>query len=114
MGTLGDPSADLGWMLCYWDTEPLVEDIMPTFLQRPGYPSREELLDRYERQSGLRFTNRRFYVVLGLYMLVAVCEMFFARYLEGNSNDDLYPKMEPVVPEISKRAKKIIDGKRDV
>jgi len=92
MGTLGDPSADIGWMLCYWDTEPLIEDLMPTFLDRPGYPTKEELVERYEEKSGLEFTNRRFYVALGLYMLIAVCEMFYARYLNGNSNDDLYPK----------------------
>ncbi len=113
MGTLGDPSTDLGWMLCYWDTEPLIDDLMPAFLDRPGYLSRTELLDRYERQSGLEFTNRRFYVGLGLYMLIAVCEMFYARYLNGNSNDDLYPKMGSLVPEISRRAKEVIDGKRE-
>lgn len=114
MGTLGDPSADIGWMLCYWDTDPLIDELMPTFLDRSGYPTRDELLDRYERQSGLEFTNRRFYVGLGLYMLIAVCEMFYARYLNGNSNDDLYPKMGSLVPEISQRAKEVIEGERDI
>jgi len=114
MGTLGDPSADIGWMLCYWDTEPLIEDLMPTFLDRPGYPTKEELVERYEEQSGLEFTNRRFYVALGLYMLIAVCEMFYARYLNGNSNDELYPKMGSLVPKISQRAKEVIEGERDI
>lgn len=114
MGTLGDPSADIGWMLCYWDTDPLIDDLMPTFLDRPGYPSREDLLDRYERKSGLEFTNRRFYVSLGLYMLIAVCEMFYARYLNGNSNDDLYPMMGSLVPEISERAMEVIEGEREI
>ena len=114
MGTLGDPLADLGWMLCYWDTDPLSEELMPTFLDRPGYPSREEIVDRYERQSGIEFTNRRFYITLRLYMLIAVCEMFYARYLSGNSDDDLYPKMEALVPKISRRAMEVIEGKRDI
>lgn len=114
MGTLGDPLTDIGWMLCYWDTDPLITDLMPTFIDREGYPTREELIDRYESQSGIKFTNRRFYVVLGLYMLLAVCEMFYARYLNGNSDDELYPQMGSVVPEISQRAKALIDGKRDV
>lgn len=114
MGTLGDPSVDIGWMLCFWDTDPLIEDLMPTFLDRPGYPTREELIDRYEQKSGFQFTNLRFYITLGLYMLIAVCEMFYTRYLNGNSNDALYPKMRSRVPEISQRAKAIIDGKRDI
>ena len=53
-----------------------------------------------------------FYVVLGHYMLAAVCEMFYARYLNGHSDDPLYPQMEALVPEITRRAKAIIDGER--
>ena len=105
MGTLGDPSADIGWMLCYWDTDPLVEDLMPTFLDRSGYPTKEELIERYEEQSGLEFMNRRFYVALGLYMLLGVFEMFYARYLNGNSNDNLYPKMGNSFPRSADRRK---------
>jgi aminoglycoside phosphotransferase (APT) family kinase protein len=111
MGTLGDPLTDIGWLLCYWDTDPLIPDLMPMFLDRPGYPTRRELIDRYEHQSGLEFSNPRFYVTLGLYMLIGVCEMFYARYLNGNSNDDLYPKMGSTVPELSERAMAVIEGR---
>ena len=114
MGTIGDPLRDIGWLLCYWDADPLIEDLMPTFLDRPGYFSRDEFIDRYERQSGIKFVHRTFYVVLGLYMLAAVCEMFYARYLNGNSDDDLYPKMGTVVPDICRRARALIDGERSV
>lgn len=114
MGTLGDPLRDIGWLLVYWDTDPLIDDLMPTFLDRPGYLSRGELIKRYERQSGIDVVNRTFYVVLGLYMLAAVCEMFYARYLSGNSDDDLYPKMGERVPDICRRAKALIDGERSV
>ncbi|MFC7157157.1 phosphotransferase family protein [Halomarina halobia] len=114
MGTLGDPLRDVGWMLCYWDVDPLSDELMPTFIDRPGYLDREALIDRYERRSGIEFVHREFYVVLGLYMLAAVCEMFYARYLNGNSDDDLYPKMETLVPRICRRAKALVDGKRTV
>jgi aminoglycoside phosphotransferase (APT) family kinase protein len=114
MGTLGDPLRDIGWMLVYWDTDPLIPELMPGFLDRPGYPSREELIGRYERASGVEFVHREFYVVLALYMLAAVCEMFYARYLNGNSDDDLYPRMETLVPDIARRAKELIDGDRTV
>lgn len=114
ISTLGDPLRDIGWMLCYWDTEPLIEDLMPTFLDRPGYPDRAELLERYERQSGIEVVELDFYVVLGHYMLAAVCEMFYARYLNGHSDDPLYPQMEALVPEITGQAKAIIDGERAI
>ena len=73
-----------------------------------------ENIERYERASGIEFVHREFYVVLALYMLAAVCEMFYARYLNGNSEDDLYPRMETLVPDIAGRAKGLIDGDRTV
>lgn len=114
MGTLGDPLRDIGWLLVYWDVDPLSRELMPTFLDQSGYLNREELINRYERQSGIKFVHQEFYVVLALYMLIAVCEMFYARYLSGNSDDDLYPKMEDLVPHISHRAKALIDGEREI
>jgi aminoglycoside phosphotransferase (APT) family kinase protein len=114
MGTLGDPLRDIGWLLVYWDQDPLIPSLMPSFLDRPGYLDREALLARYERQSGIEVVHREFYVVLALYMLTAVCEMFYARYLAGNSDDDLYPEMGAVVPRICRRAKALIDGERTV
>ncbi len=114
LGTIGDPLRDVGWFLCFWDSDPLVEALMPAFLDRSGYPHRSALLDRYERQSGIEVVDVEFYVVLGLYMLTAVCEMFYARYLDGNSDDPLYPKMEAVVPDIARRGKALVDGDRVV
>jgi aminoglycoside phosphotransferase (APT) family kinase protein len=114
LSTLGDPLRDIGWLCCFWGTDPLIEDLMPTFLDRSGYPDRDALLERYEKRSGIEISNLEFYVVLGHYMLAAVCEMFYARYLNGNSDDPLYPQMETIVPEIARRAKAIIDGERSV
>jgi aminoglycoside phosphotransferase (APT) family kinase protein len=114
LGTLGDPLRDIGWLCCFWEPEPLIEGLMPAFLDRPGYPTRGELLARYERRSGIEIVDLDFYVVLGHYMLAAVCEMFYARYLNGDSDDPLYPKMGTVVPEIGRRAKAVIDGERPV
>ncbi|WP_254538300.1 phosphotransferase family protein [Halomarina litorea] len=114
MGTLGDPLRDIGWLLVYWDPDPLSERLMPSFLDREGYLSREELLARYERQSGVEVSDPTFYLVLGLYMLAAVGEMFYARYLAGDSSDDLYPEMEALVPAVCRRAKALVDGDRTV
>ena len=114
LGTLGDPLRDIGWLCCFWDPDPLIEGLMPTFLGRPGYPDRGELLERYERQSGIEVVELGFYTVLGHYMLAAACEMFYARYLNGDSDDPLYPGMREIVPGVTRRAKAIIDGERTV
>ena len=116
LSTLGDPLTDLGWMLSFWwdDGDPATPsstgDLYPTFMRQPDYQSRRELVNRYESKSGYSFDNHRFYRVLAVYKLAALGEMFYRRYLEGNSDDDLYPKMEEGVPEMVDRALRIIDG----
>jgi aminoglycoside phosphotransferase (APT) family kinase protein len=114
MSTLGDPFTDLGWMLSYWyqqkDPDPPVPSLAQPFLTREGYPSRRDLVDRYERKTGFEFDNATFYWVLATYKLAGLGEMFFRRYLEGNSADPMYPKMEAAVPALAEQALAIIDG----
>ena len=69
-----------------------------------------DLVERYERRTGFEFDNARFYWVLAVYKLAGLGEMFFRRYLEGNSDDPMYPKMRHGVPALAERAQRIIDG----
>lgn len=114
LSTLGDPRFDLGWLLSYWrhpdDPPPAVSELYPRFMEVEGYPTRQELVDRYERQVGIEFANERFYRALAVYKLGALGEMFFRRHLEGNANNSMYPKMREGVPMMLDRAKRIIDG----
>ena len=118
MSTLGDPFTDLGWMLFYWyqpgDPDPATPSLATTFMAREGYPTRRELVDRYERATGFEFDNWRFYWVLAAYKLAGLGEMFFRRYLEGNSDDPLYPKMREGVPALAEQAQMIIDGEMEL
>lgn len=114
MSTLGDPLADLGWMLSYWrdakDPEPTIPELTATFMEAEGYPTRRELVARYEEQTGRTFENERFYRALAVYKLAGLGEMFFRRHLEGNADDPMYPKMRERVPALAERAARIIDG----
>ncbi|THE65401.1 phosphotransferase family protein [Salinadaptatus halalkaliphilus] len=114
MATLGDPRADLGWMLSYWrdpkDPAPELPELVTDFMEREGYPTRVELVSRWEELTGYEFTHERFYRTLAVYKLAGLGEMFFRRYLEGNSDNPMYPKMEDRVPALAARAKRIIDG----
>lgn len=114
LSTLGNPLTDLGWALAFWrdpkDPPTAVPELVPTFMEREGYLSRQDLVDRYERHTGLNFEHERFYRTLAVYKLIALGEMFFRRHREGNSDDPLYPLMEDRVPKIADRAHRIIDG----
>jgi len=112
--TLGDPRADLGWMLSYWrdrkDPEPAMGAFTSRFMEQPDYPTRQELVDQWENETGLPFEHERFYRALAVYKLAGLGEMFYRRYLEGNAADPIYPAMEEVVPALADRALRIIDG----
>ncbi|QLG48724.1 phosphotransferase family protein [Natrinema halophilum] len=114
MSTLGDPRADLGWMLSYWrdakDPDPTIPELTTQFMEREGYSSRLELVERWEDRTGFEFEHERFYRTLAVYKLAGLGEMFFRRYLEGNSDDPMYPKMRKRVPALAARAKRIIEG----
>jgi aminoglycoside phosphotransferase (APT) family kinase protein len=116
MSTLGDPLTDLGWMLSYWwdakDPAPpdATTSLNATFMNGEEYLTRQELVDRYEAATGFEFENERFYRTLAVYKLAGLGEMFFRRYLEGNSDDPLYPKMREGVPQLADRAMRIIEG----
>jgi aminoglycoside phosphotransferase (APT) family kinase protein len=116
LSTLGDPLTDLGWMLSFWWDEDDPEkpastgDLYPQFMREAGYPTRRDLVERYENRTGLTFSNETFYRVLAVYKLVALGEMFYRRHLEGNADDPLYPEMETGVRQLADRAERMIDG----
>jgi aminoglycoside phosphotransferase (APT) family kinase protein len=115
LSTLGDPLADLGWMLVFWrnadDPDPgLPEGLVPRFMEHADYPSRRELVDRYEDRTGRAFTNERFYRGLAAYKIVTTTEAMYYRYLSGDADDPLYSALEEGIPKLARRAKRIIDG----
>ncbi len=82
--TLGDPLADVGLLTAYW---PQREDDPVALGQpanlAPGFPTRQELLDRYAERSGRDLSELDFFVALGYWKLAIILEGVFARYAAG-------------------------------
>ena len=114
MSTLGDPLCDLGWMLFFWfDDErsisPILRAMGPAFLTNDAYLTREEMVARYEAQTGVTVENLTFYRVLAVYKMAALGEMFYARYLMGHSDNSFYAMMEDGVPQLAEMALSLIE-----
>jgi aminoglycoside phosphotransferase (APT) family kinase protein len=120
LSTLGDPLTDLGWMLSFWwdkkDPDPpsSVGQLYEPVTMRDGYHTRAELVERYENQTEFTFENEKFYRTLAVYKLAGLGEMFFRRYLEGNSDDPLYPEMREGVPQLADRGIRIIEDEEPI
>jgi aminoglycoside phosphotransferase (APT) family kinase protein len=82
--TLGDPLADVGLLMCYWPKpgEEFRSLGEPANLA-PGFPSREELAERYADRSGRNLSQLDFYVALGYWKLAIILEGVYARYAAG-------------------------------
>ncbi|HEY5976621.1 MAG TPA: phosphotransferase family protein [Solirubrobacterales bacterium] len=82
--TLGDPLADVGLLMVYW-AQPGDEGTslgQPANLA-PGFPSREELRDRYAEGSGRDLSELDFFIALGYWKLAIILEGVYARYKAG-------------------------------
>ena len=90
MSTLGDPLADLGWLLSQW---PQPGDsatrlgVWWAVTAEPGFLWRHELVARYEERTGQRATAIDFYEILGLYKNAVIIEGIYARFVAGQTRD---------------------------
>ena len=86
--TLGDPLADVGLLMVYWN-EP--GDGAGATLTSPtlaeGMRSRDEILERYAAASGRNLSQIEFYVAFGYWKLACIVEGVYARYVGGSMGD---------------------------
>jgi aminoglycoside phosphotransferase (APT) family kinase protein len=93
MATVGDPLFDLAVSLTYWiepDDPDDLKAVMPTVTVTPGFMSRRELIDRYEAQSGRDLSDMHWYLVFGYFKLAAILQQIFARWKQGQTEDERF------------------------
>jgi len=83
--TLGDPLADVGYLLNSWLGP---DELMPgEAAQAPttvgGFPSREELCNRYQEATGRDLSNINYYRAFSHWRLAAIGQGVYKRYLMG-------------------------------
>jgi aminoglycoside phosphotransferase (APT) family kinase protein len=110
MATLGDPLADLGYLMLFWP-EPGEDNIggLPQPTQEPGYAPRAALVERYEERTGFAMTDLGFYRTLALWKLAILCEGLYKRYLAGKADSDWFAVLEHAVPAMARRAREWAD-----
>jgi aminoglycoside phosphotransferase (APT) family kinase protein len=93
MATVGDPLFDLAVSLTYWiepDDPNELKAVMPTVTVTPGFMSRRELIDRYEKESGRDLADMHWYVVFGYFKLAAILQQIYARWKRGQTEDERF------------------------
>ncbi len=112
MATLGDPLADVGYLLTNYSEAGSPEsalDLSPV-TRREGYPTVAELAKRYAGASGLDLSDLGWYRALAFWKSAVFCEAMYTRYLAGERpGDDFAPRLETGVPELARRALEALD-----
>lgn len=111
MSTLGDPLADVGWMVSFWrEADDLQNDVftdLGAVTAAPGFASRQQLVDRYVDKTGRDVSALDWYVVLAIWKLAILLEGSYARHLAGMTDDLFFARMEQGVPALGERARSI-------
>jgi aminoglycoside phosphotransferase (APT) family kinase protein len=112
MATIGDPLADVGWMLSFWidpgGSPDVLHGALGNVFGTPGWATRAELIDRYEAKSGRSMTDIRFYTALAIWKLGILLEGSYARHLMGTTDDPFFEMLKEGVPALAARALEVI------
>ena len=90
MATIGDPLADVGYLSAMWTERgdpPLGLFELSGVTRGEGFPTRAELVARYERLSGRSVTDIRWYRTLAIWKAVVFMEGNLRRALAGSTDD---------------------------
>jgi aminoglycoside phosphotransferase (APT) family kinase protein len=101
MATLGDPLADLGLLLTYWDVlggeegtgNPIADGLGP----RAGFPTGAELVDRYARESEIDVGPLHWHLALGCFKLAVICEGIHYRHTLGQTLGEGFDRIGDMV-----------------
>jgi aminoglycoside phosphotransferase (APT) family kinase protein len=115
MTAIGDPLADLGYLCALWadrDDPPGGMFELSSVTRADGFPSRAELVARYEQRSGRSMTDIRWYQTLALWKAVVFMEGNYKRALAGTTDDPFLQQFGTGVVDLAYRAEQMAYGGR--
>ncbi|MEI6664187.1 MAG: phosphotransferase family protein [Actinomycetes bacterium] len=117
MATIGDPLADVGYLCTLWsDSDDPDRGMfeMGSVTRAEGFPTRAELVARYEQRSGRSMQDLRWYTTLALWKAVVFMEGNYKRASSGSSDDPFLKGFGDGVVQLAERALDITEGRVDV
>ncbi|HEX8205870.1 MAG TPA: phosphotransferase family protein [Solirubrobacteraceae bacterium] len=113
MATIGDPLADLGYLCTLWvdrDDPPLGMFELSAVTRQEGFPSRADLVARYEEASGRSMTDIRWYQTLALWKSIVFMEGNYKRAVSGTTDDPFLKQFGDGVIQLAERAEETAFG----
>jgi aminoglycoside phosphotransferase (APT) family kinase protein len=115
LATLGDPLADLAWMLSDWGDDVRAGDVTapgapPSAL--PGFPGRDWMIERYRQQTGLDVSRFDYYQAFCAWRRACIRAGVLNRYEVGVMGDDgfAFSKMRASIAKRGELAVRLLDN----
>jgi aminoglycoside phosphotransferase (APT) family kinase protein len=112
MGTIGDPRADVGYLVATYSEPGGRSNPLGTspVTATDGFPSRTELVERYEQASGREVEPLAWFEALALWKAAVFCEAIYGRYVRGEltADDERAARFETGVPLLAETAASVI------
>jgi aminoglycoside phosphotransferase (APT) family kinase protein len=107
MATVGDPRADVGYLLSYWPEPGREFPLGHVLASGPGFPTPEILVARWSERTGRDAGDLRWFVALAVWKLAILLEASYHRYLAGMSTDPFFRTLDVGVPALLARAREV-------
>jgi aminoglycoside phosphotransferase (APT) family kinase protein len=112
MGAIGDPRADVGYLVATYSEPGGRENPLGTspVTAMEGFPTRNELVERYRGRSGRGVEPLAWFEGLALWKAAVFCEAIYGRYVRGEltADDDRASRFETGVPLLAETAAELI------
>jgi aminoglycoside phosphotransferase (APT) family kinase protein len=114
MATIGDPLADIGYLCMMWaeqgDPTSGLREHLGSVTRAEGFPTRAELIARYEELSGRSMRDVRWYTTLALWKSIVFMEGNYKRALAGTTDDPYLRQFGDGVLELARQAEALAHG----
>jgi aminoglycoside phosphotransferase (APT) family kinase protein len=111
MATIGDPRADLGYLLSFWPAPGSAGSSDPGMAQLAllgdGFPDQGDIVARWSERTGRDPGDTRWFVALAIWKLAILLEASYHRWLAGMSKDPFFATLDTGVPALLARARTV-------
>jgi aminoglycoside phosphotransferase (APT) family kinase protein len=112
MGAIGDPRADVGYLVATYSEPGGRENPLGTspVTAMEGFPTRREVVERYTSRSGRDVEPLAWFEALALWKAAVFCEAIYGRYLRGEltTDDRGASRFEAGVPLLAETAAELV------
>nr|AIA15911.1 Phosphotransferase enzyme family [uncultured bacterium] len=109
LSTLGDPLTDVGLLMFFWaGADDPTFTLIPGVTHLPGFPTRDEMLERYAATSGADLSDMAFYQAFARYKFAIIAQGVQARAAAGSMGGQDFGNLDDEIRQLGQTGLELI------